>query len=152
MDLITHFVGAEPVRIFAEGGALTHPGAPVIDTVAVTISFANGRVASLAQADAGETPHLGKFSYQLVDGERSVHLHNRLKRGEFFDGTEQRRIEDDRELGMIGENREFIRALTTGTGPATDVHDGIRATVMTHAVAEAVRTGEPQKIWSGESG
>ena len=146
MDLLCWFAGSEPERIYAEGGALTHPGARVIDTAVITIRFRNGVIASLAQGDAGETPHLGKFSYQLLDGKRSIHLHDRLKRGEFFDGEKMEVLNSERELGMIEENREFIRALRTGTPPETTVRDGIRATAMTLAVVEAVRSGEPQSV------
>ncbi len=148
MDLLCFLAGSEPERMQAEGGALTHPGADVLDSVVVTIRFRNGVIASLAQADAGETPHLGKFSYQLLDGKRSVHLHSRLKRGEFFDGEKRESVADDRELGMVEENREFLRALRTGTPPETTVRDGVRGAAMTLAVVRAVRTGEAQLLSS----
>ena len=146
MDLLCYFAGSEPERLYAEGGALTHPGAEVIDSVVATIHFRNGVIASLAQTDAGETPHLGKFSYQLLDGTRSIHLHNRLKQGEFYDGETVTRIEDEQELGMVEENQEFLRALTTGTVPETTVQDGVRATAMTLALVEAIKTRKPQTI------
>ena len=146
MDLLCYFAGAEPERLYAEGGALTHPGAEVIDSVVATICFRNGVIASLAQADAGETPYLGKFSYQLLDGSQSVQIHNRLKQGEFYNGKTIKRVEDDRELGMVEENREFIRALEEGRMPETTVWDGVRATAMTCSLVEAIKTGIPQEI------
>ncbi|MCB0711819.1 MAG: Gfo/Idh/MocA family oxidoreductase [Ignavibacteriae bacterium] len=146
MDLLCYFAGSEPERIQAEGGAITHPGAEVVDAAVVTIRFRNGVIASLAQADAGETPHLGKFSYQMFDGSRSVHLHDRLKRGEFFDGEKLETIQDERELGMIEENREFVRALQSGRKPETTVWDGVRAAAMTFGVVESIRTGEAQTV------
>jgi predicted dehydrogenase len=146
MDLLCHLNGSEPELIYAEGGAFTHDGGVNPDSLVATIRFANGRVASLAQADAGSTPLVSKFSFQLVDGVRSVHLHDRLRSGLFFDGRSAETIIDERELGMIEENRALLNALRTSTPPPTGIADGRRATLMVLRAFEAIRTGLPQRL------
>ena len=146
MDMLCWLNRSEPLRIYAEGGAFTHEGGPVADTAVATILFRNGRVASFAQSDAGETPCLSKFSFQMADGTRSVHLRDRLKTGVFFDGQATETISDEEELGMMEENREFIRALAEGIPPASTVHDGVRATRMVLKAFEAMKTGIPQEM------
>lgn len=146
MDMLRYLMRSEPVRIYAEGGVFTHGGGSINDTFVATVLFENGRIASLAQSDAGETPYVSKFSFQVVDGVKSVHLHNRLKSATFFDGHTTETLFDEQELGMIAENREFLRALQTGTQPASDVRDGVCATAMVLKAFDAIRTGMPQEM------
>jgi predicted dehydrogenase len=146
MDLLCLLNGSEPVSIYAEGGTYTHPGSPVIDNMITTIRFANGGLGSLAQGDSGETPYVSKWSFQMVDGTRTVHLHNRLKSGVFHDG-EKIVVENDlEEEGMMEENRIFAEVLRSGSPPPTTWRDGYRATLMVLKAFEAIRTGVPQTI------
>jgi predicted dehydrogenase len=146
IDLICWLNRSEPVTIYAEGGTYTHEGSPVIDTMVSTIRFASGSLASVAQGDSGQTPYVSKWSFQLVDGIRSVHLHDRLKRATFFDGEKSWTMSDEEELGMVEENRAFIHALQTGAPPPTTWRDGLRATLLLLKAFRAVRTGEVQRV------
>lgn len=146
MDLVCHLFDDEPVRIHAEGGALTHPGPQPIDTIVATVRFRRGGVASIAVGDAGLTPYASKFSFQIADGRRTVHLHDRLRAGEFYDGERLRTIRDDDELGMIEENREFVRAVAEQRPPTTTAYHGLRATSMVLAAFRSIATGEPQVL------
>jgi predicted dehydrogenase len=146
MDLLYYLNQSEPVSIYAEGGSFTHPDSPRFDTMAATIRFANGRVASVALGDCGEVPYLSKFSIQLLDGMRSAHIHNRLRSGHFFDGEQTTVITDDHEEGMLRENRALAEALTSATAPPTGYRDGLRATTMIIRAFDAIRTGLPQEI------
>jgi predicted dehydrogenase len=146
VDLLCHLNRSQPVSIFAEGGAFTHPGSPVIDNMVSTIRFANGRIASLAQGDSGATPYVSKWSFQLADGLKSVHLHDRLKAATFFDGDRTWTERDNEELGMLEENRAFIEALRTGSQPPTTWRDGLRATSVLLGAFEAIRSGVPHRF------
>jgi predicted dehydrogenase len=145
MDLLYHLNRSEPDRISAEGGALTHDS-ELVDTIVATVRFENGAVASLAQGDAGTTPFVSKFSFQLVDGVRSAHIHDRLKAATFFDGGTVSEHRDAEELGMLEENRAFIRALRGEIAPPTSHVDGFRATSMVLAAIDSARTGVPQRV------
>ena len=146
MDLLYHFNQSEPVSIHAEGGSFTHPGAAVFDTIVATVRFANGRIASVAIGDCGEVPYVSKFSIQLLDGERTVHLHNRLRSAVFFDGATQHSLTDEREEGMLAENQALAESLRLGTPPPTGYLDGLRATTMVLKAFESITTGLPQTI------
>lgn len=145
MDLLYYFNQSEPVQIYAEGGAFTHES-ELVDNVVATIRFSNGRIASLAQGDSGLTPYVSKFSFQFADGVRTAHLHDRLKSVTLFDGSDIITHRDEEELGMLEENRAFVRALRREIAPPTTHLDGLRATSMVLAALRAVRTGEPQNI------
>jgi predicted dehydrogenase len=145
-DMLYYLNGSEPLSVFAEGGTYNHSNPQVIDTMAATYRFTNGRIASLAVGDCGLTPYVSKFSFQMADGVKSVHLHNRLMTGVFFDGGESTTINDPDEGGMLAENHAFIHALQTGTQPPTTYRDGLRATMMILKAFDAIRTRIPQII------
>jgi predicted dehydrogenase len=146
MDLICLFNRTEPVRIYAEGGNLHHPCLTLIDNIVATVMFQNGSIASVIQGDSGSTPYLSKFSFQLMDGVKTVHLYNRLKTGSFFDGSEVNVHNDSEEYGFLEENREFICALQRGAPVSPNHKDGLRATLLVLKAIEAIKTGVPQDV------
>jgi predicted dehydrogenase len=146
MDLVCYLAQSEPVRIYAEGGNFTHEGLPIVDNIVATITFANGSVASVTQGDSGETPLLSKLSFQVMDGEHTAHLHNRLKTAVMFDGKNVVTHEDSEEYGFLEENRDFIQALQRGESPPITHKDGLRATLMILRAFESLETQTPQTI------
>jgi myo-inositol 2-dehydrogenase / D-chiro-inositol 1-dehydrogenase len=146
MDLVYHLNQSEPVRVYAEGGNFTHPGCDIIDNIVATIQFANGRVASVAQGDSGQTPFVSKFSFQVTDGVNTAHLRNRLKTATLFDGQETIHHEDPEEYGFLEENRDFIRSLRDSIEPPISYRDGLRATLLLLKAIESVKSGQPQTL------
>jgi predicted dehydrogenase len=146
MDLVYYLNQSEPTRIYAEGSTMTHTNTSVIDNIAATIVFRNQSIASVTQGDSGQTPYVSKFSFQVLDGVKSAHLHDRLKKGTFFDGEKTTTLSDNEEYGFLEENRDFIRALRENAPPPIDHRDGLRATLLVLKAFEAIRTQHPQEI------
>ena len=146
MDLVCHLSGARPVRVFAEGGNFTHPSLGIVDAIVATIRFDNGSVGTVAIADAGQTPFVSKFSFQIADGTRTAHLRDRLKTVTLFDGESTTESVDPEEYGFAEENNDFIRSLLAGTPPPITHTDGLRATLLVLSAFESLRTGLPQAI------
>ena len=146
MDLVCHLSGARPVRIYAEGGNFTHPALGIVDAIVSTIRFDNGSVAAVSIADAGQTPFVSKFSFQIADGTRTAHLRDRLKTVTLFDGRSTTESVDPEEYGFAEENNDFISSLIAGTPPPITHTDGLRATLLVLSAFESLRTGLPQTI------
>ena len=146
MDLVCFLNASEPVRIYAEGGNFTHPALDIIDNVVATIRFANGSVASIAQGDSGHTPFVSKFSFQLSDGRKTVHLRNRLKTITLYDGDATTEFDDQEEYGFLEENKDFVRALLDHTPPPITHRDGLRATLLILKAFESLRSGQAQSL------
>ena len=146
MDLVYYLNESEPERIYAEGGNFTHEGVKIIDNIIATIRFANGRVASVVQGDSGQTPLVSKFSFQVMDGTRTAHLHDRMKTATLFDGEKVVEHKDPEEYGFQEENRDFIRALEKKEKPPITHRDGLRATLLILKAFESIRTGLPQDV------
>lgn len=154
-DLVRYLHGRQPIRVVAGGGALTHPGSPIIDTVAATIVFDDNSIASVIVADAGHAAFTSKFFFELFALSRSAALHDRCHALTLVeDGTVYRFSEEDlppeertSPEGLLQQWREFARCVRTGSpsaigaGPA----DGRWATALALAACEAVRTGRPQQ-------
>jgi len=157
VEILCYLAGSKPIRIFGEGGNLHHKKLPLrkgegvgvgsgfIDTMAATVSFENGAVASLVIGDSGETPHDGKFSFQAMNGIRSIHLYHRLTELSYFDG-ECEQIFSGEEDGFLNENREFLSAIMDGRQPETNEMDGLRAEMILLRGFESIRTGKPQSL------
>jgi predicted dehydrogenase len=146
MDLVYYLNQSEPVRIYAEGGNFTHNGIPIVDNIVATVTFANGHIASVVQGDSGSTPYVSKFSFQVMDGVKTAHLHDRLKTAILSDGTDVVKHEDPDEYGFLEENRDFIRALQEDEDPPMTLKDGVRATLMLLRAVESLKTHAPQII------
>ncbi len=146
-DILRYLAGSEPKRIWAAGGALTHPGHACIDQCVAAIQFANGHVASWIQGDSATGHFTSKFFFELFGNDgRSVQLHDRLKKAVFYDGKKTWVEERNEEEGFLLENREFIDALRNNREPAITAHDGIQATRMVLAADKAIRTGQVQEL------
>ena len=73
-DLVTYFAGADPVRIYAVGGILSHDPAvtPTVDACLATITYANGSIAQAQIGDFGPRPWMGEKSWYHVFSGRGV--------------------------------------------------------------------------------
>jgi predicted dehydrogenase len=145
VELLTYLAGSKPSRIFAEGGNLHHAGLQIADTMAATITYENGVVATLLIGDAGEMPHDGKFSFQAMNGRETVHLYNRLTMLSYFDG-ESEQIYSSEEDGFLNENREFLDTISEHRKPETNELDGMRAEMVLLRGIESMRTHLPQSL------
>jgi predicted dehydrogenase len=145
VDLLNYLAGSKPIRIYAEGGNLHHKGIDVVDTMSATITYESGAVGSLLVGDVGEAPYNGKFSFQAMDGQRSIHLHHRLTQLTYFDGTNTETLTGE-EDGFLNENQEFLSAFAQQRQPETNETDGARATKILLAGIESIRTHKPQSL------
>jgi len=145
-DIIRYLSGSEPARVWAAGGALSHPGHPCIDQCAASILFANGNVGSWINGDAAVSRFASKFFFQLYGDGKSVEIHDRMKKAVFSDGENTWTEERAEEEGMMLENVEFIAALREGRQPCVTALDGLQATRIVLAADRAIRTGEVQTL------
>jgi len=146
MDLLCYFNGSEPESIFAYGGNYNHPGIDIIDNIAATIKFKNNSMASATIGDSGINPLLSKFSLQLFEENRSVHLYDRLKTAVFNEGDNQTIHKDDEEYAFLEENKYFVHCIKNKITPFVGWKDGLRTTVLILKAFESIKTGKPQAI------
>lgn len=139
LDMIYWLNQSEPVRVYAEGRD---------DAAAVTVRFANGAIASLLLADAGENPFPGKWLHEIFDGCRSAVLYDHFRQVRFAGGDAAAFIANNglRADGTYGVLEDFVCAIRTGREPSITARDGIRATLLALKIHEALRSGRPQEV------
>jgi len=145
-DILRYLSGGEPKRLWATGGAITHPGHACLDQCVASILFDNGAVASWIQGDAALPQFVSKFFIELFGDGKSVQLYDRFKKATFSDGKKVWTEERADEEGFLIENREFLSALRDGKQPSLTARDGIQATRIVLAADRAIRTGEVQTL------
>ncbi len=143
VDLVCHLMGSEPLSVRASGGNMSHPGLDIVDTLAGTLHFPGGRLASIVQADSGSAPLVSKFSFQLFDGTRTAHLYNRLRSVVLSDGRQTVDSHDEEEQGLQAESEEFIDAIRSQREPSCGVREGRRAMLILLRALQSMREGVP---------
>ena len=146
VDLLMYLQGSEPLQVSAMAGNLHHPGIPIVDALSVSISFVNGSLGTVVIADCGRNPVLSKFSLQLYDGTRSLHLTERMQQLTLDDGAETRITDGMKECGMENETAEFLTCVHTGRQPRSGVHDGVRAMRVLLAAVRSASTGRTEQV------
>ena len=152
VDLVCHLMGSDPISVWASGGNRSHPGLDIVDTLAGMLHFSEGRLASIVLADQGTAPLVSKFSFQLFDGVRAVHLYDRLRSTIVSDGRETLESHDEEEEGVRTENEEFMSAIRSQREPSCGVRDGRRAMLILLKAFESMRRKEPVDLADPEKG
>lgn len=149
VDTVLHLHAAPPVRVYAAGGNRHHPTRDIVDTAAITLTFADGSVANVSVGDVGVPPHASKFALQTSDGARSLSLYNRLNslmtraEGEI---TEHPAWPED---GAAVIDRPFIAAVASGGVSPVTVQSARRTSAVVIAAIESIKAGQAIDLTSG---
>ena len=148
IDMVCHLSGSEPVRIYAEGMPQQPRDGCDLDAAAATVRFANGSIAVLAAADAGENPYTGKWLHQVFDGTRSAVLYDHFRQARFSGVDPVHYVTEDerRADGTYGVLENFIESIRTGRRPAVTLDDGLRATLLAIQLLESVSSAVPKEV------
>lgn len=149
VDTVLHLHTSAPVRVYAAGGNRAHPTRDIVDTAAITLTFADGAVANISVGDVGVPPHASKFALQASDGSRSLSLYNRLNSiMTRADGkiTEHPAWPED---GAAVIDREFIKAVATGGPSPVSVQSARRTSAVVIAAIESIKTGNAVDLTAG---
>ncbi|MCF7687754.1 MAG: Gfo/Idh/MocA family oxidoreductase [Cephaloticoccus sp.] len=140
-DTVLHLHPAPPVRVYASGGNRHHPGVDIVDVAAITLTFADGNVASITVGDVGVPPHTSKFALQQSDGSRSLSLFNRLNSLQTREDKQVTEHPAWPEEGAAVIDTAFINALLTGSPSPCSVQSARRTSAVVLAAIESIRTG-----------
>lgn len=145
-DLCSFLVGCEPVRIYAEGGNLTHPEIPdTQDNAVITLKFADGSIAGITIGDLGSSDY-PKERVELFLGERTVLIDDyQLLEAHGFEGEHNVALPEV-DKGFAQELVELAKAIREHRpAPITEI-DGARATLCAIKGVEAIKTGQAQTL------
>lgn len=141
VDTVLHLHPTLPVKVYAAGGNRHHPTRDIVDTASITLTFADGAVATVAVGDCGVPPHSSKFALQQSDGTRSLSLYNRLNS---IMTREDKKVTEHPawpEEGAAVIDTAFITALVEGKPSPCSVQSARRTSAVVLAAIESIRTG-----------
>ena len=145
-DMCSYLVGSEPVRIYAEGGNLTHPEIPgAHDNAVITIKYADGSIAGITIGDLGNVEY-PKERVEMFLGDRTVVIND-------YQLLEAYGFKGERNLALPEVDKGFVRELVQlasaireqKPAPITEI-DGTRATLCAVKGIEAIKTGQAQVV------
>ena len=151
-DLLCWMHDSAPVEVSATGGQVTHPGElaspDIVDTVAATIRFANGTVATYLMSDAGFSEALSKWFFVFNDGEQSAVLDKHFRRARITtpDPVSGELTTESLSPPFIERMPLLVDAIRNDTEPYTPARSGILATLVVEKIIESVHSGRPQEI------
>jgi myo-inositol 2-dehydrogenase/D-chiro-inositol 1-dehydrogenase len=150
LDMICWLSGSEPARVYAEGiPPLPEQGCNVT-AVTATVRLANGAIASLLLAEAGENGYVAKWLHEVFGGDRSAVLYDHFRQVR-FSGAPLSHFAAEDELhadGTFGVLEDFVDSIRAGRRPVTTAADGLRATRLAQAILKSVSSGQPQELQS----
>jgi len=148
LDMICWLGGSEPVRVSAEGiPPLPEQGCNVT-AVTATVRLANGAIASLLLAEAGENGYVAKWLHEVFGGDCSAVLYDHFRQAR-FSGVALSHFSAEDELqadGTFGVLQDFVNSIRTGKRPVITAADGLRATRLAQAILKSVSSGDPQEL------
>ncbi|QYM80315.1 Gfo/Idh/MocA family oxidoreductase [Horticoccus luteus] len=141
IDTVLHLHPTAPVRVYAAGGNLHHPQNAIMDVASITITFADGAVATVAVGDVGVPPHASKFALQQSDGSRSLSLYNRLNALMTRADKQVTEHPPYPEEGAAVIDTAFLEALVSGAPSPCTVQSARRTTAVVLAAIESIERG-----------
>ena len=151
-DLLCWMHEAQPVEVSATGGQVTHRGQlaspAIVDTVAATIRFANGSVATYLMSDAGFSEALSKWFFEFFDGEQSAVLDRHFRRATFTapDPVSGELTSEAVTPPFIERMPLLVDAIRNDTEPYVPAYPGILATLVVEKIIESIHSGRPEAI------
>jgi predicted dehydrogenase len=144
-DILRYVAGSDPLSVYATGQNY-YQQTGVIDNMAAVYRFANGATGNLLQGDCHSPSLTSKFFMQVFAENCSATLSDRLTTLIYQERGKEPVVYKGSESGFLEENRDFIRALQSGTPAPIDHRDGLLATLMILQGFQSIATGEPQPI------
>jgi len=147
-DLLCELVQAPPSSVYAAGGTFLDPQKVKIpDSAIVTITFADGSVASTLIASAG-CKHFPKEATEIYCDKKAIYI-NDFREMEYFgfDGHDKIRLELDRtDKGHAIEIDQLADAIINDTESPNGLLKATRAAMIAFMVNKSVETGQPVPI------
>ena len=154
LDMARFLLGEDPVSVFAVGSSLVDPEIGKegdVDTAAVTLTTKSGAICQISNSRRASYGYDQRIEVHGAKG--MLRAHNQLENSVEFAGSHgftaapaQNFFLERYERAYAAEMASFVEALSTGTSPKPDIHDGLRAQLMADAAAESLETGQPIKL------
>ena len=149
VDLLRFLTSSEPVRVAAESTDSLDLGEPT--TIAATMFFENGAIATLLHGTSTQSPLLSAWSFITSTTEASATLFDHCRRVAVRSNSTNQEVfvDDTRDpfaTGMMGMAQAFVDSVATSTAQPPNARDGVVSLVTSRAIERAAACGEVQTV------
>lgn len=152
LDMICYLAGSHPVRVYAEGGTLSHAGHPCLDHMVGTIVFENGALGSWIQGQSGTPKRASKYQFSIFGGDNvAIEVHNRVMTGVYRVAGRTEEMNYSGDEALFQQARGFVAQICDDQPPLCGFWEGLLPNLLLDACARARSTGYAQHIqWNGD--
>jgi predicted dehydrogenase/threonine dehydrogenase-like Zn-dependent dehydrogenase len=136
-DLIYWFIGKEPVKLFAEGGNLTHPEEEIFDNAVITIRFSDGSVGNITFTDMGKE-NFPKEKIEVFTGEQVMVIDDFQKLNIYGVKKEEVTLKSP-DKGHFNQFVNFAQSIKQNLEPDVTYKDGLRALLCCVKTIESLK-------------
>ncbi len=149
VDLLRFLTESDPARVSAEASDLLGTGEPT--TIAATIQFENGAIASILHGTSTRSPLLSAWSFTTSTSDASATVFDHCRQVAVrANGQDQATFVDDVEdpfaAGMEGLAQAFADSARSSTAHSPHGRDGVISLVTCRAIEKAAGSGKTQKV------
>ncbi len=145
IDFVQFMTDALPVRVSAEVAAQAHRAGFVDDSLVISLSFADGSLASIIYAASGDSA-VAKERVEIFC-DRSVATIDDYKTGEFIRRGKKTKLGNGtQDKGHAEEITAFFKAIGTDGTPPIPLDSLFATTRATFAALESARSGQTREI------
>lgn len=154
LDMARFVLGEEPIRVFAAGSNLVDPAiglAGDIDTAAVVLTTASGRICQITNSRRTTYGYDKRLEVHGSKGMLRVsNVLENLVEGASDAGFQRARAQpfflERFGAAYLAEMKHFVDAVSSGSKPKPDAHDGLRAQLIADAATKSWQEGRPIEI------
>lgn len=151
LDMARFLLGEELVRVYAVGSALVDPEighAGDVDTAAVTLTTASGKICQITNSRRASYGYDQRIEVHgsggMLRAENVLETTVELATASGFSRARAQHFFLDRYAAAYkAEMLHFIEAITAGTDPSPNLHDGLRAQLLADAATLSLTEGTP---------
>jgi predicted dehydrogenase len=143
VDLCEYLTASTPARVYASSIASSDMRLTPEDSVALTVEYADGSLASVQYVALG-SPELAKERIEICADGVSAVMDDWVCTT--FYGSRRRRVKTKQEKGFDGEIKALFEAVRRGAPSPIPFESLVRTTEVTFAALQSLRTGVPVTI------
>lgn len=147
LDMICYLAQSRPIRIYAEGGTLSHPNHPCLDHMVSTVVFENGTLGALIQGQSGTPARAGKYEFSLFGGQNiAIEIHSRLLNGVYRINGRIEEMQYSGDEALFQQARGFVSQICDGKPPHCDLWEGLLPNLLLEACDSARKSHVAKEI------
>lgn len=143
-DLLYWFIEKEPVRIFAEGGALSHPGKDIYDNTVISIKFSDGSIGNITFTDLG-SEGFPKERIEIFSGNQTIVIDD-FRKLNVYGPTHRETVLKTGDKGHYHEFLALAESIRHGKESPVSYIDGARAMLCCFKTLASIQNGAPQAV------